>query len=202
MSSVAKMIETIETEMDAHSQPANPDSFRVATNPYPRVTFNLDSYLPVNTKTTLELMIQSGINFNYQRNIMNEFSIGGLTHLFHNQVTFAGLQEGSIYSPSMLSVQGALRYELLTIIFSFSDDAAAFRREAPDDERHEHGADELGERSGWAESGGNRARQDEDTGADGGVDEAGREAAHADRTHEGVVGVRQILTSSNPQILK
>ncbi|HSC36455.1 MAG TPA: patatin-like phospholipase family protein, partial [Chitinophagaceae bacterium] len=96
-----------------NSQPANPDSFRVAANPYPRVTFNLDSYLPVNTKTTLELMIQSGINFNYQRNIMNEFSIGGLTHLFHNQVTFAGLQEGSIYSPSMLSVQGALRYELL-----------------------------------------------------------------------------------------
>jgi NTE family protein len=96
-----------------NSLPANPDSFRVAANPYPRVTFNLDSYLPVNTKTTLELMVQSGINFNYQRNIMNEFSIGGLTHLFHNQVTFAGLQEGSIYSPSMLSVQGALRYELL-----------------------------------------------------------------------------------------
>ena len=63
-------------------------------------------------------------------------------------------------------------------------DAAAGRREAQDDERHEHGADEVDERSGWAESGGNRGRQDEDTGADGGVDDAGREAAHADRTHE------------------
>jgi len=95
-----------------NSQPASPDSSKVASHPYPRVTFNMNGYIPVTGKTTLELMIQSGVNFNYDRNIMNEFSIGGLTHLFHNQVLFAGLQEGSLYSPSMISFQGGLRYEL------------------------------------------------------------------------------------------
>lgn len=95
-----------------NNQPVNPDSFKVASNPYPRVLFNVNSYIPVTAKTTLELMMQSGVNFNYNRNIMNEFSIGGLTRLFHNQVLFAGLQEGSLYSPSMASFQAGLRYEL------------------------------------------------------------------------------------------
>ena len=95
-----------------NGQPANPDSFRVTSHTYPRVIFNVNSYIPVTGKTTLELMMQSGINFNYQRNIMNEFSIGGLTRLFHNQVLFAGLQEGSLYSPSMASFQTGLRYEV------------------------------------------------------------------------------------------
>jgi len=43
---------------------------------------------------------------------MNEFSIGGLTPLFRNQVVFAGLQEGSLYTPAMAALQGAYRYEL------------------------------------------------------------------------------------------
>lgn len=95
-----------------NGQPGNPDSFKVEVNPYPRTVVNVDGYIPLTGKTTLELMMQSGINFNYHRNIMNEFSIGGLTHLFHNQVQFAGLQEGSLYTPSMITFQGAFRYEL------------------------------------------------------------------------------------------
>ena len=43
---------------------------------------------------------------------MNEFSIGGLTSLYRNQVVFAGLQEGSLYTPAMAAFQGAYRYEL------------------------------------------------------------------------------------------
>jgi NTE family protein len=60
------------------------------------------------------LNIQTGINFNYSRHAMNEFVVGGMTRLFRNQVIFAGLQEGTVYTPAMASVQGGLRTFLFT----------------------------------------------------------------------------------------
>jgi NTE family protein len=43
---------------------------------------------------------------------MNEFSIGGLTEQFHNQIAFAGLREGTFYSASIAEGMLALRYQL------------------------------------------------------------------------------------------
>lgn len=97
----------------ANGQPTAPDSLKISDKPYPRLTFNLDSYTPLGHRSTFEFLMQTGINFDYSNNILNEFSIGGLTPLFRNQVLFAGLQEGSLYSASMAAFQGALRYELL-----------------------------------------------------------------------------------------
>lgn len=90
-----------------------PDSLSVSGKPYPRLLFNLDGYTPISSRSTAELLIQTGVNFNYTNNILNEFSIGGLTPLFRNQVVFAGLQEGSLYTPAMAAFQGAFRYEVL-----------------------------------------------------------------------------------------
>ena len=56
--------------------------------------------------------MQLGINFKYTGNLMNEFVVGGLTKIFRNQVTFAGLQEGTIYSPAVFTTQGAIRKAL------------------------------------------------------------------------------------------
>jgi NTE family protein len=100
-----------------NGQPASQDSLKVSKDPYPRIVFNLDSYTPITRRTTFEFLVQSGINFNYRQNIMNEFSIGGLTSLFRNQVTFAGLQEGSLYTPAMAAFQAGLRYELFNNTF-------------------------------------------------------------------------------------
>jgi NTE family protein len=94
----------------ANGQPVNPDSLSVTDKPYSRLVFNLDSYTPFSRRVVLQLMMQSGANFNYRNNIMNEFSIGGLTNLFHNQVLFAGLQEGSLYSPAIAAFGAGLRY--------------------------------------------------------------------------------------------
>ena len=58
------------------------------------------------------LQAQSGINFNYDGNIMNEYIVGGMTKLFRNQVTFAGLQEGSVYSASMATAQLGVRQQI------------------------------------------------------------------------------------------
>ncbi len=95
-----------------NGQPVAPDSLTVSDKSYPRVVFNFDAYTPLSRRSTLEFLIQSGVNFNYSNNIMNEFAIGGLTPLFRNQVVFAGLQEGSLYTPAMAAFQGAYRYEL------------------------------------------------------------------------------------------
>ena len=48
---------------------------------------------------------------------MNEFSIGGLTDNFHNQVTFAGLREGTFYSSSIAEILVGLRYQLFSNTF-------------------------------------------------------------------------------------
>ncbi|HEV3222236.1 MAG TPA: patatin-like phospholipase family protein [Puia sp.] len=82
-----------------------------AYNPYPRITFHFESYTPLSEKSTLLFLLQSGMNFQ-KGNIMNEFSIGGLTYSFHNQITFAGLREGSYYSSSVAEIQAGFRYNM------------------------------------------------------------------------------------------
>jgi len=93
-----------------NGQPTTPDT--ISDKPYPRFIFNLDAYTPLSSRSTMEFLLQSGVNFHYSHNIMNEFAIGGLTPLFRNQVVFAGLQEGSLYTPAMAAFQTAYRYEL------------------------------------------------------------------------------------------
>lgn len=90
----------------------NLDSVGISYNNFPRLTLNTEVYAPVTTRTTFFSLFQSGINFNYKQNILNDFIIGGMSRLFKNQVLFAGLEEGSITTPSVASVQVGARYEL------------------------------------------------------------------------------------------
>lgn len=83
-----------------------------SASPYERFLINFDHYLPLASRYTLQMHLQGGLNLHYQNNIMNEFSIGGLTNQFHNQVTFAGLREGTFYSASIAEGMMALRYQL------------------------------------------------------------------------------------------
>ena len=94
--------------------PTNPDSLRTSGHPYWRTSFSAEGYLPLNHRFTAFANMQTGINFNYSRNIMNEFVIGGLTKIVRNQVLFAGLQEAVIYSPAVATFQGGLRTSLFT----------------------------------------------------------------------------------------
>jgi NTE family protein len=80
-------------------------------NAYPRFQFHLENYTPVSAKGTLLFTVQSGVNFQ-QGSLFNEFSIGGLTHSFHNQITFAGLREGSFYTPSTAALMAGYRYNV------------------------------------------------------------------------------------------
>jgi len=99
-------------EITIQSQGRNLDSPMISGKPYPRAVFSLDTYTPLSRRNTLLVHAFTGVNFRYTNNIMNEFSIGGLTEQFHNQVTFAGLREGTFYSPSVAELQLGLRYQI------------------------------------------------------------------------------------------
>lgn len=101
---------TQNPDLQLHTNTFDSDTV-TASNAYPRITFHFESYSPLSNKSTLMFLLQSGINFQ-KGNIMNEFSIGGLTHSFHNQITFAGLREGSFYSPSVAAIGTAFRYNM------------------------------------------------------------------------------------------
>ena len=93
------------------------DSTRISTLPYLRTTLDVESYITIGRRTTFMLNGQGGINFDYKRNIMNEFAIGGLTKVFRNQITFAGLQEGTLYTPSVAMLQGGIRVNVFANSF-------------------------------------------------------------------------------------
>ncbi|HVU56193.1 MAG TPA: patatin-like phospholipase family protein [Puia sp.] len=108
-------------EQDPHAQYFASDTTRSDTSfsekPYERVLFSMDGYTPLAKRYTLLTRMQMGVNFNYVHNIMNEFSIGGLTSNFHNQVIFSGLREGTFYSPSIALLLVGLRYQLFSNTF-------------------------------------------------------------------------------------
>ena len=43
---------------------------------------NFDQYVPLSEHYTLLMHAQGGLNLHYKNNIMNEFSIGGMTDQF------------------------------------------------------------------------------------------------------------------------
>jgi Predicted esterase of the alpha-beta hydrolase superfamily len=90
----------------------NDPALQVATSPYLRTVLDVESYIPLGRRATLQMAAQGGINFDYTNNVMNEFIIGGLTKTFRNQVLFAGLPEGALYTPSMAMMQGGLRVQI------------------------------------------------------------------------------------------
>lgn len=100
-------------DVEVHAITSGQDSL-FSASPYGRILFNFDGYTPIGRRYTFLSHIQSGINFDYKNNIMNEFSIGGLTDQFHNQITFAGLREGSFYSPTVAEFMVGLRYQVFS----------------------------------------------------------------------------------------
>lgn len=90
----------------------DPDSTEISWNDYHRATLNAEVYTPITPKVNFSAMFQGGINFEYNRSILNDFIIGGLTKTIRNQVLFGGLEENSIASSGVAALQVGLRYEM------------------------------------------------------------------------------------------
>jgi NTE family protein len=98
-------------------EPNDPDSLRVDKKPFFYTNLSAEGYLPLSRNTTAFLVAQSGINFNYSRNILNEYVAGGMVKFFRHQIVFAGLQEGTVYSPALAMIQGGVRTEVANNIY-------------------------------------------------------------------------------------
>lgn len=91
---------------------SNLDSLGISYHNYNRVSFTTETYSPLSRQSTLFTVFQAGINFNYKQNILNDYIVGGMTRLFRNQILFAGLEEGTITTPSVAAMQLGFRYQL------------------------------------------------------------------------------------------
>lgn len=103
-----------EVEVFINGQEVNPDSLGIRYNDYHRLSFNFETYASFGKRATFFTLFQAGINFNYDQNIFNDFVIGGITKMFRNQVLFAGLEEGSFFTPSVAALQIGLRVNVTT----------------------------------------------------------------------------------------
>ncbi len=111
----ADWVFTQNPDIQLHTNTRDIDTL-TASNAYPRFTFHLESYTPIGDRSTLLFLLQSGLNFQ-KGNIMNQFSLGGLTPNFHNQITFAGLREGAYYASSTAAIQTGFRYNFYGNLF-------------------------------------------------------------------------------------
>ena len=93
------------------------DSLGFGIEDFNRVKFNLEHYVPISKKITFFLQAQSGINFSKKENILNDYLIGGLNSTFRNQLTFAGLNEATVYSASVATLQLGLRFQMYQNLF-------------------------------------------------------------------------------------
>lgn len=95
----------------------NTDSLGIRFNNFFRTTLNYEHYFSLSKKTNLSTQIQAGINFNQKEMLLNNFYIGGLVKTYRNQITFAGINEGTLTSGSVATAMLALRYQLYPNLF-------------------------------------------------------------------------------------
>ena len=95
----------------------NLDSLGFNFNNFIRTKLSYEHYYPLSRKYTFSTLIQAGINFNQKESVLNDYFIGGLNNTFSNQVTFTGLNEGSLYASSVAAFQLGLRYQMYSNLF-------------------------------------------------------------------------------------
>ena len=105
----------------------NTDSLGFNFNNFIRTKLNYEHYYPVSRHNTFFTQIQAGINFNQQESVLNDYFIGGLDRTFRNQITFAGLNEGTVYTSSAASLLLGLRYQMFNNLFLITKANALFR---------------------------------------------------------------------------
>lgn len=80
---------------------------------YSRFTFDGLVFSALSQRLNFFTELQAGINFTNTPNVLNNFLIGGLNGSFRNQVKFAGIQEATVNSSSVATLQLGLRYNIL-----------------------------------------------------------------------------------------
>ncbi|RXK86173.1 patatin-like phospholipase family protein [Filimonas effusa] len=94
------------------------DSIGASFDNFLRTSLSASNYTPISRKITLMQQVQAGINFNDHQGFLNGYYIGGLSgNELRNQITFAGVEEGSLYTSSAAALQIGVRYQMYSSIF-------------------------------------------------------------------------------------
>ncbi|HQW83280.1 MAG TPA: patatin-like phospholipase family protein [Ferruginibacter sp.] len=99
----------------ANGLPVTPST--LSFNNFTQLKFDGSLYSAINKKFTFFSELQAGLNFTDKPNVLNNFYIGGINGCYRNQVRFAGLQEATVNSSSVLALQLGLRYNLVNNVF-------------------------------------------------------------------------------------
>ncbi len=95
----------------------NVDSLGFSFNNFIRTNLNYEHYYPISSRLTFSTHIQAGLNFNQKESYLNNYFIGGLSHTFRNQVTFSGLQEGTVSTSSVAALRFDFRYQFYNNLY-------------------------------------------------------------------------------------
>lgn len=95
----------------------NYDSLDLKFNNFFRLMFDGINYTPISRRTTFIQHLQAGMNFNNQQVMLNDYRIGGMSYEFRNQVLFAGLNENTINSGSVATLQLGMRYQVYSSVY-------------------------------------------------------------------------------------
>lgn len=79
--------------------------------------FDGSLFSEINKSFTFFSELQAGLNFTDKPNVLNNFYIGGINGNYRNQIKFAGLQEATVNSSSVLTLQLGLRYNPFNNVF-------------------------------------------------------------------------------------
>lgn len=104
----------------------NTDSLGFSFNNFIRTNLNYEHYYPLSPRLTFCTHIQAGLNFNQKESYLNNYFIGGLTSSFRNQITFAGLQEGTVTSSSVAALQFSFRYQAFNNFYLIANANGAY----------------------------------------------------------------------------
>lgn len=106
---VLKQSPRVAYESYGTTAPPPPDSSAYAeTNSYQRIVLNAEVYRRIRSKWVVQTQLQAGLNTRHS--LVNNFQLGGLTRTMRNQILFAGAEEGTLNTPSVVTLSLGLRY--------------------------------------------------------------------------------------------
>ncbi|MFN3528570.1 MAG: patatin-like phospholipase family protein [Bacteroidia bacterium] len=86
-------------------------------NPYFRMQWRFESYIPFSDRSSWLLHSMGGINFTTTDALFDFFNVGGQFQLFRNQIPFAGLREYELQNNSFGMVQAGFQRQLASRVF-------------------------------------------------------------------------------------
>lgn len=99
----------------ANGQPVIPSTLNFDN--FASFKFDGSLFSEINKRFTFFSGLQAGLNFTDKSNVLNNYYIGGINGSYRNQVKFAGLQEATVNSSSVLALQLGLRYNPVNNVF-------------------------------------------------------------------------------------